>query len=811
MAGICLVFAVACERNVYDEVLTSNLEVRSVSAGNIRSKSVAEGSVLPDEGAARGVGLFLSDYDGKTVSSRNNVRYYNSGGGWVSDTPAGLTVTPSRLYGYYPYNTEVASIYAVPVHSSLNGDDYMYAEPVDSVSSGNRVVDLYLKHALARLSVNFVRDASYSGVGMLTSLSLGGDGVADDGVLDATSGNITATGSGTSFLVEGGGLITDAGITEECLVVPVMCDTVARRLEIVCTIDGQDFPLVLDGDKAVVICQGIQSGINVRLTDEGLVLRDVWVEKWNTGSGKEVHIDGKRIVNIEIGGNVPAGDIIYTAYAEGVNLIIKAVSASGRSIECNVPDDCTSTLDYDFSTNIFTFTISDFIKETTAVLAYPEDDKVLERVRKDVVDSVSYFKSVFLDGGFCLDDGANVNGYVYRVPLAIQDRFTTDDTQRLYLLDSKKNTTVDTAMQKALFLPDSQDPNGILFYPDGAPRFRMLFIHGGKSENAKLHGSLLDSLARENVREFFRRGGSVVTSGGAGTVLAGSTLNGTAAEEYFHLYDGNVKDNGAGVSSSVTITVPAGSALGEGYASSFSIPNLKGVYLDEQNASEGVEILARYVQTSCKNQPAVWAYKPSLNSGRLVACGARPDQNSNNPSNTYRMFRAELDYALAGSGCARVKGVLHNGEIRPMVNQDGDPDYIGIGDRQCHYFVMDLKKDVSKLKLHLNWDNKVAMGVYLKKDGFAFPGGDNDYEIESPGDKELTSQHNELEMNLEGLQAGLWYVTVRCASEPDYIFGGGSENYGYSYKLSSSNTNDKYQLLKGIPYSIVSSWNYKKQ
>lgn len=810
MAGICLVFAVACERNVYDEILTSDLEVRSVSAGNVRSKSVAEGSVLPDDGAARGVGLFLSGYDGKTVSARNNVRYYNSGGGWVSDTPAGLTVTPSRLYGYYPYNAEVASIDAVPVHSSLNGDDYMYAEPVDSVSSVNRVVDIYLKHALARLSVNFVRDASYSGVGMLTSLSLGGDGVADDGVLDATSGMVTATASGTSFLIEGGGPITDAGITEECLVVPVMCDTVARRLEIVCTIDGQDFPLVLDGDKAVVICQGIHSVINVCLTDEGLVLRDVWVEKWNTGSGKDVHIDGKRIVNIEIGGNVPAGDIIYTAYAEGVNLIIKAVSASGRSIECNVPDDCSSTLDYDFSTNIFTFTISDFIKETTAVLAYPEDDKVLERVRKDVVDSVSYFKSVFLDGGFGLDDGAIAGGYYYQIPLAIQDKFSENNIQRLYLIDAKKNNASDTTKQKALFLPDSRDPNGILFYPDGAPRFRMLFIHGGKSENAKIHGSFLDSLARENVREFFRRGGSVVTSGGAGTALAGSSLNGTVAEEYFHLYDGNVKDNGAGASSSVTITIPKGSALGEGYASSFSIPNLNGVYLDEQNAPEGVEILARYVQNSCTNQPAVWAYKPSLNSGRLVSCGARPDQKSNNSSDIYRMFCAELDYALAGLGCARVKGVLHNGEIRPMINQDGDPDYIGIGDMQCHYFVMDLKKDVSKLKIHLNWNNKVAMGVYLKKESFAFPGGDNDYEIESPSDKELTSQRNELELNLEDLPEGLWYVTVQCASELVYENGGGSIGYGRS-SVYGKNTDDQYELLKGIPYSIVSSWNYKKQ
>ena len=46
------------------------------------------------------------------------------------------------------------------------------------------------------------------------------------------------------------------------------------------------------------------------------------------------------------------------------------------------------------------------------------------------------------------------------------------------VVDSRK-VKGDTVMQKDLFMGNEYDRNGILLYPDGAPRFRILFIQGG--------------------------------------------------------------------------------------------------------------------------------------------------------------------------------------------------------------------------------------------------------------------------------------------------------------------------------------------
>ena len=55
----------------------------------------------------------------------------------------------------------------------------------------------------------------------------------------------------------------------------------------------------------------------------------------------------------------------------------------------------------------------------------------------------------------------------------------------------------------------TSDPNGVLLYPDGEPRFRAVFIFGGFSTG---HAKQLTDAARNNVKTFFRNGGSYVGS-----------------------------------------------------------------------------------------------------------------------------------------------------------------------------------------------------------------------------------------------------------------------------------------------------------
>jgi hypothetical protein len=52
--------------------------------------------------------------------------------------------------------------------------------------------------------------------------------------------------------------------------------------------------------------------------------------------------------------------------------------------------------------------------------------------------------------------------------------------------------------------PDVDD-NGILLYPDGSPRFRMVYVNGGDSLG---HGNSLGETGRQRIRDFFHGGGS---------------------------------------------------------------------------------------------------------------------------------------------------------------------------------------------------------------------------------------------------------------------------------------------------------------
>ena len=103
-------------------------------------RAVITGNTLPDSEAATGIGIFVTASDGSAYDSHNkgytNVNFANSGSGWSTATPVYLSDTEGKLYGYFPYNADATDLTAIPVESSLNGTDYLYAEP-QTVSHSN--------------------------------------------------------------------------------------------------------------------------------------------------------------------------------------------------------------------------------------------------------------------------------------------------------------------------------------------------------------------------------------------------------------------------------------------------------------------------------------------------------------------------------------------------------------------------------------------------------------------------------------------------------------------------------------------------
>ena len=135
----------------------SALQIESVggiSPFALTTKAVITGNTLPDSDAATGIGIFVTASDGSAYDGHNkgytNVNFANSGSGWSTATPVYLSDTQGKLYGYFPHNTDATDLQVIPVASSLNGTDYLYAEPL-TVSHSNKSVSLQMKHALSRL------------------------------------------------------------------------------------------------------------------------------------------------------------------------------------------------------------------------------------------------------------------------------------------------------------------------------------------------------------------------------------------------------------------------------------------------------------------------------------------------------------------------------------------------------------------------------------------------------------------------------------------------------------------------------------
>ena len=68
-------------------------------------------------------------------------------------------------------------------------------------------------------------------------------------------------------------------------------------------------------------------------------------------------------------------------------------------------------------------------------------------------------------------------------------------------------TLRDTLLQREMICGSEMDENGVLLYPDGEPRFRVIYMNGGK---ATAHGRSLTPAGRSNMQKFLKNGGSYV-------------------------------------------------------------------------------------------------------------------------------------------------------------------------------------------------------------------------------------------------------------------------------------------------------------
>ncbi|MDO5321431.1 MAG: fimbrillin family protein [Bacteroidia bacterium] len=370
------------------------LELAAVNSS--QTKAVIDGTTFPQEGH---IGLFLFKEEAATTpygeSGYANVDYsYNSEKSkWTSSQSVLVGNVPGYLYGYYPYSGTATNIKAIPVASSLNGDDVMYASkqanPITDENAASTAITM--NHALARVSIT-VKNNGYTGEAKLTSIKFAGAETSINGTLDATSGAISGTTKADVSLTvqEANQQITAEGAVYECLLVPSALTDSKQEVSITFTIDGEEKTAILSGDNGVIIAQNTKSKITITLSNTGISVSTVSIDKWN-----EVEVGGHK-VKVVLGENDGIEkDVLMTAYTEGETAKIIASSMADKILVCRLSGDAECVRSK--SDGIYTFTVSNITSDITAAVDYAKSITITTNVSPDGAGSINI-------DGFCYEE-----------------------------------------------------------------------------------------------------------------------------------------------------------------------------------------------------------------------------------------------------------------------------------------------------------------------------------------------------------------------------------------------------------------------
>ena len=424
----------------------------------------------------------------------------------------------------------------------------------------------------------------------------------------------------------------------------------------------------------------------------------------------------------------------------------------------------------------------------------PEPGPQYEAIPTDV-PLRGFYKDLFMDGGIALTS---------RTTLPVTEYLDLSMEYFASGADVEKMTAVDTTLQTAVLSHSAEDENGCLLYPDGAPRFRMIYMNGGKSGNHGLSLNTKGSKALKRIREYYANGGSYVgTCAGAYLASAGS---GTASNPNYtgiwpgHCYPTSMTDT------YTSMTVEPGCPLLNYYdfGGDMRVDGVRhngGCYLSPAPPA-GTELLLRYYcpdTTKVHGQGSIWAWKKDVFTGRAVACGSHPEGVASGERRD--LMAAMCRYAMDGQGCTTVKDTLWNGKVCEMtaLYSSGDLAHARIGDRQFHHFAIFLPEGAKNLSITLSGaegSEGCNLELYLNKGTFAYP------DLARLSSLKAGCAQTLVEAAPEG---GLWLVAVRC---PDTVtatltdYDNGQEQTGHYYKYTGNIT-----LLNGVPYTLTASWD----
>ena len=427
-------------------------------------------------------------------------------------------------------------------------------------------------------------------------------------------------------------------------------------------------------------------------------------------------------------------------------------------------------LDYDIDRGVFNLQLSSGFEASIPTIS------VFHLLEEKILNP-SYYKDVFLDAGIALTSRKSLAAATY-LNLSLEG----------ISFPYAKATSSDQEMQSRILSGDEEDVNGRLLYPDGQPRYKLLFVNGGSSTD---HGRSLGEKGRENMRRFVKNGGCYVGTC-AGALLASNGYDGKKDyPNYLSIWPGMTKHTGMkNVYSGMFVEKNSPLLDYFDFGGDYYVDNIRhntGAY--PSTFPLRTEILARYdypILSAVHMKPSIWAYKESQYTGRVVMEGSHPEEV---PDGERRdLTAAMILYALDGRGFVPLKGYLKNGVERVMdkTTEDENPAFTRIGDLQTHYFATYIPPEAKNIRVSVSSSSDCDLSLMMNQKTDAITNS-LEYHSSVPG-----ARHS---LTFPSIREGIWYISVQCLTTVKVK----DTDYGQAYR-------GKTEVLNGIPYQISVSW-----
>ena len=370
-AALCSLLAACQERLpepdspvIGEEGVPLELEVianpASVTRGPIYDTSLPEGARIGVAIVEKG----LDTYNGKSIM---NIPYEakTQDGSQVWEAVSEqilLTNTSGDAYAYYPYSEEITSLKEIPIKaSSTHQVDYLHAKKVSGLRKSNTKASIYFYHILGVVRLSVTR-GTYTGEGVITSASVGGEGIAGKAMLNTIDARVTDY---EDIGVHIGPPIEPFTISSEkqwrdIIVVPTKTDS---KLEIELCIDGRK--VMVETSRNTTISGGYINNINITIDKGSAYVTSTDVTEW-THDKFSNRIELKEHT-VTFAGNTEALTFDSSVDEEGnVNIIVVPQFTIDSEVKpVTIDGEATLEQSVDEQTGIMTIKLSDINSDVT--------------------------------------------------------------------------------------------------------------------------------------------------------------------------------------------------------------------------------------------------------------------------------------------------------------------------------------------------------------------------------------------------------------------------------------------------------------